>query len=64
MLKKDEDDVALPYLPYLMVPHIILTPSYRPPLSLERRGEGGEDRKDEGPGVRIERTATGFEIKK
>ncbi|MEJ5265337.1 MAG: hypothetical protein WHT29_08495, partial [Bacteroidales bacterium] len=40
MLKKDEDDVALPYL---MAPHIILTPACRPPLSLERRGDGGED---------------------
>jgi len=33
-------------------------------VRIERRGEGGEDRKDEWPGVRIERRGAGFEIKK
>jgi len=40
----------------------ILTPPCRPPLSLKRRGAGGEDRKDEGPGVRIERRGEGGEV--
>jgi len=35
----------------------ILTPPYRAPLSLQRRGEGGEDEK--GPGVRMKRIVQG-----